>query len=231
MTESTRRDPVADNVYNLVVVNAGTSNPSSTAMLADKTRDCLTQTAVEEGAELRISIIELRDLQTEIGNGLVSGLTGPGIERANEIIANADGLIAATPVFKAEASALFNGFFQLLDRDVLIGTPTVLEATAGTARHALVVDGQMRSQFAYLRALVVPTSLFAASEDWNDPALSRRIRRASRELWMLMNSRFSRQLRETNWEGYQHDYGSANSGDDIDLNTDLMKLATGGSAM
>lgn len=225
--------PVAgdSNVYNLVVVNAGTSNPSSTAMLAEKTRDCLAQTALEEGADLRISVIELRDLQTEIGNGLVSGLTGPGIEQANATIAKADGLIAATPVFKAESSALFNGFFQLLDRDVLIGTPVILEATAGTSRHALVVDGQMRSQFAYLRSLVVPTSLFAASEDWNDPALSRRIRRASRELWMLMKSRFSTQLRETNWEGYQHDYGSANSGDDIDLNTDLMKLATGGSAI
>lgn len=200
-------------------------------MLAEKTRDCLTQTAVEEGAELRISVIELRDLQAEIGNGLVSGMTGPGIQQANAIIAQADGLIAATPVFKAESSALFNGFFQLLDRDVLIGTPVILEATAGTARHALVVDGQMRSMFAYLRALVIPTSLFAASEDWNDPALSRRIRRASRELWLLMKARFTQQLRDSNWDSYQHDYGSANSGDDIDLDTDLMRLATGGSAI
>ncbi|MDJ1369797.1 NADH-dependent FMN reductase [Gulosibacter molinativorax] len=200
-------------------------------MLAEKTRDCLAQTALEEGAELRVSVIELRDLRPEIGNGLVSGLTSPELEKANETIAKADGVIAATPVFKAEASALFSGFFQLLDRDALIGTPVILEATAGTARHALVVDGSMRSQFAYLRALVVPTSLFAASEDWNDPALTRRIRRASRELWLLMKSRFTRELRSKNWEGYQHDYGSANSGDDIDLNTDLMKLATGGSAI
>lgn len=231
MTEMNHPQLPGENVYNLVVVNAGTSNPSSTAMLADKTRDCLAQSALEEGAELRVSVIELRDLQNEIGNGLVSGLTGPGITDANATIADADGLIAATPIYKAEPSALFNGFFQLLDRDVLIGTPVVLEATAGTSRHALVVDGQMRSQFAYLRSLVVPTSLFAASEDWNDPALSRRIRRASRELWMLMKTRFSQQLRDTNWDGYQHDFGSANSGDDIDLNTDLMKLATGGSAL
>ncbi|MGO1542989.1 MAG: CE1759 family FMN reductase [Gulosibacter sp.] len=231
MIETNPTEFATDHVYNLVVVNAGTSNPSSTAMLAEKTRECLSQAAMDEGAELRISVIELRDLQTEIGNGLVSGLSGPGIEQANDTISKADGVIVATPVFKAGSSALFDGFFQLLERDVLIGTPVVLEATAGTPRHALVVDGQMRSIFAYMRALVVPTSLFAASEDWNDPALTRRIRRASRELWMLMKSRFSRQLRESNWDSYQHDYGSANSGDDIDLNTDLMKLATGGSAI
>ncbi len=32
--------------------------------------------------------------------------------------------------------------------------------------HALVVDGPMRSLFAYLRTLTAPTALFASSEDW-----------------------------------------------------------------
>lgn len=230
MTATHRSDPASEREYHLVVVTAGTSNPSSTALLAEKTRDGVARNAAEDDAALRISIIELRELQLEIGNGLVSGRGGWGIEQANATIAAADGLIAATPVYKAEPSALFSGFFQLLDRDALLGTPVVLAATAGTSRHALVVDGQMRSMFAYLRALVVPTSLFAASEDWNDPALTRRIRRAARELWLLMKTRFPQQLREEDWGAYQHDFGSAKSGDEIDLDTDLMRLATGGTA-
>ncbi len=56
----------------------------------------------------------------------------------------------------------------MLDNDLLIGKPVLLGATAGTARHALVVDDQLRPLFAYLRALPVPTSLFAAPEDWGD---------------------------------------------------------------
>lgn len=218
--------------FRVVVVNAGTSNPSSTAMLADRVVEELTKRADEHGAKVTATVIQLRDLAQEIANGLVTGLRGEGLERASQLIADADAVIATTPVYKAESSGLFSGFFQVLDRDLLVGTPIVLGATAGTSRHALVIDGQMRSQFAYLRALVAPTALFAATEDWNDPKFATRIRRAAGELWLLMESRFAARLRETNWDTYQHDFGSAKASsdnDEIDLSSDLMRLATGGS--
>jgi FMN reductase len=89
----------------------------------------------------------------------------------------------------------------------------------------------MRSLFAYLRALTVPTSLFAAPEDWSDPALNERIDRAATELVLLMESGFSRKIRDESWRSYQHEYGSAGGAEvSIDLDTDLMRLATGGSA-
>jgi FMN reductase len=107
----------------------------------------------------------------------------------------------------------------------------VLAATAGTARHALVADDQMRPLLAYLRALTVPTSLFAAPEDWSDPALNQRIDRAAVELVLLMESGFARQIKDESWRSYQHEYGSAGGSEvSIDLDTDLMRLATGGSA-
>src|SRR4029453_16493729 len=90
-------------------------------------------------------------------------------------LAEADGIVASTPVYAAGASGLFTSFFQVLDSDLLIAKPVVVAATAGTARHALVVDQQLRSLFAYLRTMTVPTSLFAAPEDWSDPALAQRI--------------------------------------------------------
>ena len=61
----------------------------------------------------------------------------------------------------------------------------LLAATAGTARHSLVVEFALRPLFAYLRAVPVPTGVFAASEDWaggGDGALSARITRAAGEL-------------------------------------------------
>ena len=107
----------------------------------------------------------------------------------------------------------------------------VLAATAGTARHSLVADDQMRAQFAYLRTMTVPTSLFAAPEDWNDPALTKRIDRAALELVLLMEGGFARKIRDESWHSYQHEFGSAGGTEvSIDLSTDLMRLATGGSA-
>ena len=109
--------------------------------------------------------------------------------------------------------------------------PTIAPAITRTARHALVADEAMRPMFAYLRTMTAPTSLFAAPEDWSDPALAGRIDRAALELVLLMESGFARAVRDESWASYQHEYGSAGGTElAIDLETDLMRLATGGSA-
>ena len=96
-------------------------------------------------------------MASEITGALTSNVRGPGITAATEALAEADGLVVSTPVYSAGPSGLFTSFFQLLDDDLLIAKPVILAATAGTTRHALVVDEQMRSLFAYLRTLSVPT--------------------------------------------------------------------------
>jgi FMN reductase len=232
--------------FTLVVVSAGTSDPSSTRLLADRAAQRVAALAQQRGGAVRTRVIDLRELATDITTALTSQLVSPKLQQAVEALGEADGIIAAAPVYKAGASGLFTTFFQVLDNDLLIGKPVLLAATAGTARHALVVDDQMRSLFAYLRTLPVPTSLFAAPEDWGagearggkprggkHSALNARIDRAAFELAALMESGFARQVREQSWQSYQHEYGSAGGTEldiDTDTDTDLMRLATGGSA-
>lgn len=217
--------------FNLVVVSAGTSDPSSTRLLAMRTAQRVTAIAGQRGAALRTRVIDLRELATDITTALTSQLVTPKLQQAIDLLGAADGLIVAAPVYKAGPSGLFTSFFHVLDNDLLIGKPTVLAATAGSARHALVVDDQMRSLFAYLRTLPVPTSLFAAPEDWGDEGLTKRIDRAAFELVLLMESGFARQVRDESWQSYQHEFGSAGGTElEIDIDSDLMRLATGGSA-
>jgi len=216
----------------LVVVTAGTSDPSSTRMLADRTAQRVTALAAERGGVVRTRVIDLRELATDIITALTSQLVTPRLQQAIDALGAADGVIAAAPVYKAGPSGLFTSFFHVLDNDLMIGKPAVLAATAGTARHALVVDDQMRSLFAYLRTLPVPTSLFAAPEDWADPSLNKRIDRAAFELVLLMESGFARQVRDQTWQSYQHELGSDGGREtDIDVDSELMRLATGGSAL
>jgi FMN reductase len=217
--------------FTLVVVTTGTSDPSSTRMLADQVAQRVTDLASRRGNEVATRVIDLRELATAITTAMVSQLVGPKLQQAVAALGEADGIVASTPVYAAGASGLFTSFFQILDNDLLIAKPVVLAATAGTARHALVVDEQLRSLFAYLRTTAVPTSLFAAPEDWSDPALAKRIDRAALELVLLMESGFARQVREESWQSYQHEFGSAGGTElTIDLDSDLMRLATGGSA-
>jgi FMN reductase len=217
----------------LAVVSAGTGDPSSTRLLADRTAASAVRWAARPGGqrEVTVSNIELREISADISTALVSQLITPKLRQAVTALGEADGVIASTPVYKAGPSGLFTSFFQVLDNDLLIGKPVLLAATAGTARHALVADDQMRSEFAYLRTLTVPTSLFAAPEDWSDPALNTRIDRAALELVLLMESGFARKIKDESWPSYQHEYGSAGGTEvSIDTDTDLMRLATGGPA-
>ena len=224
-------DDQTERRFRIVVVSGGTSDPSSTRLLADRAAARVAAVATERGAEVVVNTIDLRELANEISTALVSQLAGPKLQAAVTTLAEADGIIASAPVYKAGASGLFTSFFHVLDNDLLIAKPVILAATAGTARHALVVDEQMRALFAYLRAMTVPTSLFASTEDWSDPALNKRIDRAAIELVLLMESGFADQVRDESWRRYQHEFGSAGGTEtDIDLDTDLMRLAAGGSS-
>jgi len=215
----------------LAVISAGTSDPSSSRLLANRIADRSSELAACHGRTVTSSVIELREISADICTALISQLITPRLQTAITALGEADGIIASTPVYKAGPSGLFTAFIDILDDDLIIARPVVLAATAGTARHALVVDDQMRSMFAYLRALTIPTSLFAAPEDWGDPDLNKRIDRAAVEFVLLMESGFSRNVRDASWESYQHEYGGAGGTEtDIDLDTDLMRLAAGGSS-
>ena len=67
----------------------------------------------------------------------------------------------------------------------------LIGATGGTTRHSLALDHALRPLFAYLGALVVPTGVYAAAEDWGQAgdarvALAGRIGRAGAELATAM---------------------------------------------
>ncbi|WP_181008696.1 NAD(P)H-dependent oxidoreductase, partial [Streptomyces sp. SM12] len=85
-------------------------------------------------------------------------------------VTSADALIAVTPVYNASYSGLFKSFFDLVDPTALAGTPVIVAATGGTPRHSLVLDHAMRPLFGYLRALTVPTGVYAATADWGGGA-------------------------------------------------------------
>lgn len=220
----------------LVVINAGVSDPSSTRMLADRIAQQSLDRLATAGYATSLAIIDLAPLAIDIAKAIVAGFPGEKVQPAIETLAGADAIIAATPVYKAGMSGLFKSFIDLVDNDLLIARPVILAATAGTARHAMVADEQMRPLFAFLRAIPVPTSIFAAPEDWGAPDLGKRIDRAATELTQFVASGVGRAITNAAWDGYQHQFaGNAaraeQSAADVNFDTDLMRLATGGSSV
>lgn len=179
----------------LVVVSAGLGQPSSTRLLTDRLAAATERHLLEAGLEPATEVVELREHAQDLMNHLLTGFPSPSLQAAIDAVLSADGLIAATPIFSASYSSLFKMFFDVIERDGLAGTPVLVAATGGTARHSLALDHAMRPLFAYLNASVVPTGVYAASEDWGGPGgategrLVTRIDRAGRELALAMTLR------------------------------------------
>ncbi|WP_240607016.1 FMN reductase [Cryobacterium aureum] len=179
----------------LAVVSAGLSQPSSTRLLADKLTAASVARLTDEGFTTRVVTYELRDYAQDIMNNMLTRFASLRLETMIEAVTAADGLIAVTPIFTTSYSGLFKTFFDVIDNRSLTDQPVVIGATAGTARHSLALDYALRPMFTYLHAVVVPTSVFAASEDWGSgdggidsrlATLPARIERAAGELAALV---------------------------------------------
>ncbi|MET3792386.1 FMN reductase [Aquamicrobium terrae] len=174
----------------ILVLSAGLSQPSSTRLLADRIAQAVAAQIGGRGESAEIEVVELKDLAVDLATAMsAGGISTPKLARVKETISAADGIIAVTPVFTASYSGLFKMFFDVLDTEALNGMPVIIAATAGTARHSLVLDHALRPLFTYLRAVVVPTGVFAATEDFGDgeagASLAGRIRRAASEFAAL----------------------------------------------
>ncbi len=219
----------------LVVVSAGVSDPSSSRLLADRIAGKSLELLRTPGATPSGSVIELAPLAVEIARATVSGFASGPLQEAIERLAAADAVVVSTPIYKAGISGLFKSFVDVLDNDLLVAKPVLLAATAGTSRHALVIDEQLRPLFAYLRALVLPTAVFAGPEDWAAPELGERIERAATELAVVVRAGIAQQITDSAWSAYQHQFAgnaarAARTADDVDFDSPLMRLAAGGAA-
>ncbi|MBB3663972.1 MULTISPECIES: FMN reductase [Prauserella salsuginis group] len=170
----------------LTIVSAGTTSPSSTRLLADRLTESLTkQLGDGDGEELEVHVVELRDVAVDIAKNMVTGFPSPALQAELDAVTGADGVIAVTPVYSASYSGLFKSFFDVIDGGALAGLPVLIAATGGTPRHSLALDHALRPLLSYLRATVMPTGVYAASQDWGGEDASElhtRIDRAAGEL-------------------------------------------------
>jgi len=178
----------------IIVLSAGLGQPSSTRLLADRLAEASARALLDQGSPAEFRVVELRDHAHDVTDAMLTGFPSEALADVLAAVGAADGVVAVTPVFTGSYSGLFKSFFDVLDNTALTGTPVLIGATAGTARHSLVLDHELRPLFSYLRAVVVPTGVFAAAEDWGagdstTTGLPERVTRAADEFAALVSLR------------------------------------------
>jgi FMN reductase len=183
--------PAVRPVRRIAVLSAGLSQPSSSRLLADRLAGATRAALLADGDTVEVTVIEVRELAHDVTNNLLTGFPAPALKAAVDAVGAADALIAVTPIFNASYSGLFKSFFDILDPESLAGKLVLIGATGGSARHSLALEHAIRPLFSYLKAIVVPTAVYAASSDWGtggaDTALSRRVTQAGEQLAGLLS--------------------------------------------
>lgn len=170
----------------VVAVNAGLSDSSTTRLLAER----LGAAVAERAPGTSVESVSLREHAHDITDATLTGFAGPALQHVYDTVAQADALIAVSPIYKASYTGLFKSFFDAMEPELVIGKPVLLGATGGTARHSLAIESAMRPLVAYLQAFAMPTGVFAAPHDWGadgEVALDGRIARAAAEIVSVLD--------------------------------------------
>jgi FMN reductase len=176
----------------LAVISGGLREPSSTRLLADRLTAAVEAALVDRNLTTSVTVIELRPLARSITDAMLAGFAAPELESAFETVGDADGVIAVSPAFNASYSGLFKSFFDVLPEETLSGMPVLIAATGGTERHSLVLEHALRPMFSYLHAIVSPTGVYAATDDFGaqhgSVDLSKRVAKAADDFARLLQA-------------------------------------------
>jgi FMN reductase len=130
-------------------------SPSSTSR-TERVARLVARLVRARGAEA--SLLDVRDLPAE--DLLHARFDAPRIAQAIAQVASADGVVVATPVYKAAYSGLLKTFLDVLPQNGLHGKVVLPLATGGSTAHVLAIDYALRPVLSSLDPLHVVNGLF-----------------------------------------------------------------------
>ncbi|GAA2433760.1 NADPH-dependent FMN reductase [Streptomyces macrosporus] len=136
----------------ILALSGSPSRVSRTALLVEHAIARLSATGYDA------EHLAIRDLPAE---DLLAGRTDtPELRAAVDRVTAADGLIVATPVYKASYSGLLKSFLDLLPQSALSGKTVLPLVTGGSLAHVLAIDYALRPVLAALDARHVVNGCF-----------------------------------------------------------------------
>ncbi|WP_297207472.1 NADPH-dependent FMN reductase [uncultured Pluralibacter sp.] len=173
-----------------VITLAGSPRfPSRSSALLEYAREKLSQGNVE------VFHWHLQNFNPE--DLLYARFDSPALRTLNEQLVEADGLIVATPIYKASFSGALKTLLDLLPERALEGKVVLPLATGGTIAHMLSVDYALKPVLNALKAQEILHGVFADDTQVQDyqhkpqfsPNLQKRLDDALETFWQALHKR------------------------------------------
>lgn len=170
----------------ILSITTSLSEDSTTLKLSNKIIAAATSAADDAGLSAETDHVNVRNLSSDLTDMALTGFRSDNLEVTFAKVAEADVIVTVAPVYKVAPVGLHTLFWQLIDEKALANKPVLIGSTGGTPRHSLAGETVLRPMLSYLKGIVVPTTVFAATDDWGSleggRSLNARIALASDEL-------------------------------------------------
>ncbi|MFZ6757101.1 NADPH-dependent FMN reductase [Undibacterium sp. Ji50W] len=146
----------------ILLLSGSPSSPSRSARLLNFIGERLNELGQ------RTVSLPVRDLPAQ---ALVhADFSDPELQAAKTLLARADAIVIATPIYKAAYSGLLKSFLDILPQDGLEGKIVLPVATGGSQSHMLALDYGLRPVLAALSARHILPSIYATDTQvvWTD---------------------------------------------------------------
>jgi FMN reductase len=141
----------------------------SGSIVGSKTRtamDRMMNILSDKYTDIELILIDLADYDLQFSDGRnytdYDGDTG----YVTQTIMEADAVIIGTPVFQASIPATLKNIFDLLPEKAFLNKVVGFVVTAGSPKHYLVAEQQLKPIVAYMKAQIVQTYVFMEEQDF-----------------------------------------------------------------
>lgn len=119
-----------------------------------------------------VTLLDLADYTLEFSDGRNYFEYEGDTKYVTETIMAADAIIIGTPTFQASIPATLKNIFDLLPVNAFRDKVVSAVVTAGSAKHYLMVELQLKPILAYMKAQIVQTYVFIEEKDFHRKKLS-----------------------------------------------------------
>jgi|SRR5690625_1522050 len=146
-----------------IVLLAGSNVGSKTRTAMDYTFKITT----ENYPEAEITLLDLAEYEMVFADGRNFLEYEGETKYVLETIMAADAIIIGTPIFQASIPATLKNIFDLLPINAFQDKVVSILVTAGTTKHYLIAEQQLKPILAYMKAQIVQTYVFIEEQDFH----------------------------------------------------------------
>lgn len=143
---------------------SGTITGSKTKVVVQKVLDEVKQ----QYPDVQVEMLDLKQYDVQFCDGRDPATYTGDTKKVIDLVKEADFYVIGTPIFQGSITGALKNLFDLVPPQNFRHKVMGLVATGGTYQHYLVIENQLKPIAGYLRAYVVPGSVYAHNDHFNE---------------------------------------------------------------